>query len=1519
MTSSMLTGDRRYAPARRGGGMTSLGKIVVPKPINLPSQRLENHGLDPNVEIVPKGTHSWGTRSSSSTPNAWGSSTLSPNTDGGSGSPSHLSGRPSSGGSGTRPSTAGSDRTHDPIASAWGTNSRPSSASGALTSNQTSFTSLRPCSAETRPGSSQLSRFAEPLSDNSVAWVATGTAEKLGGTSSKNEGFSLTSGDFPTLGSEKENSGKNTESQDHDSCSRPGSSSGGVAPGKESAENSAGDASINTNAKMEPANSWRRENPMCGEDGLRPSMEKWHPDHQLCPNSNIRPQNYDSWHGPPVNNPPGGVWYRGPPGGPPFAPPIAPGGFPMEPFPYYCPQIPPTALANPQQGPPPGPGPRGPHPTNGDMYRPHMHDAFMRPGMPFRPGFYPGPVPYEGYYASHMGYCNSNDRDIQFMGMAVGPAPYNRFSGQNAPDPGNSHGRPGGYGPPSGHTMVPEQLESGHPQDIRGPFKVLLKQHDGLEGKDKEQKWDDMMATNASYPGKAGHQRKSSWENGWSADEKNNKERNTRRIGEEFSSEANGNQGGVKVKPLEHVGNWKAADDSSVKKLEHAASGFPEVSTAPKDPSLIRKIEGLNAKARASDGRQEVKFSSSREEHKNRLQGGNARSNHSANEAGNSYASLERTHVCGISDTASHEDRISAADKSHEVTDAIGTASSRRSTHGMHGRLDHHGKGRFSTQEAEGWRRRSHVADLPSVLPSSHFESSNVHRQDHSPAEATEKSGSYHQGKDDGESVLPHPDPSDSQVQRAKMKELACQRVKQREKEEEERARDQKAKALAKLAELNKRTKAAKSLSEVLPGMPKATHKESVVIHDELEPLQQDVSRADGDHPDNAPQTYDNRASKQKRVSYRQKQNGPLEKTCNDKLMTSIIEAPKNVTDVAANAPVSIEGATEMTTSPESTLPINPTATTESSVHHGRRKNRNGKNKYKVEEASSMAVVVTPTLSKEITALDISVESSKSKASESVSDPSSQTDSRDGNQSLDHRTSSPNEEVQGRVNNQWKSQYSRRMPRNPQANKSTEKFQSGDAVIWAPVRSHNKIEATDEASQKTLVDAISEPMKSDQQVQNNTRNKRAEMERYIPKSVAKEMAQQGSIPHSAAPLINQITPDETAGRPESRSLGNESSQSPATGMGKVVSILESKNGDGRQNKSGKRNGSWRQRGSSESTMFFTSKNVQKSIEHQVQKPDVSSVKEQLGHYDEWSDSDGWNIPEKSEVPITVPAIKDHGATARARRQSYRGHKSSHDPDEKRINTGDAEKVHVQTLGSEMHQADSAATSKENRAVGERPASHWQPKSQPISVTTNPGSRASGGQNTGSEVGRGNKKDSTSQNGMPVLPQPDKDIAAEAQSHPDGSLSARSNLEEDPSTGHQEGKKERKIASHKGHPAEPSPLNMDFQQRVSSGFRKNGNQNSRFGREHDSRGGEWSGPGKDNEHHNRERQRQNSHYEYQPVGPQYNNKANNYESSKDGSHNSVARSRERGQSHSRRGGGNSHGQQPGGARVDANYD
>ncbi|KAM0848014.1 hypothetical protein ACQ4PT_054647 [Festuca glaucescens] len=96
MASSLLTTDKRWAAPTRKSGMTVLGKI--PKPINLPSQRLENQGLDPNVEIVPKGTHTWGSKPGPTTPNAWNSSSLlSPKKDGSVGAPSQFNGRPSSG------------------------------------------------------------------------------------------------------------------------------------------------------------------------------------------------------------------------------------------------------------------------------------------------------------------------------------------------------------------------------------------------------------------------------------------------------------------------------------------------------------------------------------------------------------------------------------------------------------------------------------------------------------------------------------------------------------------------------------------------------------------------------------------------------------------------------------------------------------------------------------------------------------------------------------------------------------------------------------------------------------------------------------------------------------------------------------------------------------------------------------------------------------------------------------------------------------------------------------------------------------------------------------------------------------------------------------------------------------------------------------------------------------------------------------------------------------------------------
>ncbi|TYI93538.1 hypothetical protein E1A91_D02G142400v1 [Gossypium mustelinum] len=1574
MTSSTLSGERRWASARRSG-MTVLGKVAVPKPINLPSQRLENHGLDPNVEIVPKGTLSWGSKSSSSS-NAWGSSTLSPNTDGGGSSPSHLSARPSSGGSGTRPSTAGSDRAHEP-ANARGSDSRPSSSSGPVASNQTSLASLRPRSAETRPGSSQLSRFAEAVPEYSGAWNGSGTAEKLGMASSKNDGFSLTSGDFPTLGSEKDTSGNNAELQEHGSQGRPGSSSG-VAPIKEKIGTSVVDISGNENQKSGAANFWRRDNPPYSEDGVRPSMEKWHTDPRgphPYPNTAIPPQHYDAWHGPPINNHPGGVWYRGPPAGPPYGPPVPPGGFPLEPFPYYRPQIPGSAHANPRPVPPPGAGPRGPHPKNGDMYRGPMPDAFVRPGMPIRPAFYPGPVAYEGYYGPPMGYCNLNEREMPFMGMPAGPA-YNRHPGQSAPDPGGSHARPSGFGPP-GKALVAEHFESGHPNDNRGPYKFLLKQHEGWEGKDEEHGSEDNVT---SVVEKGDLKRTSSWENDWKADQRKEEEVNMRTVVDESPTQISDHH--AKVKSSEGVKKARAYGDISVKKMEH-----PEDPGAAKDSSLIQKIESLNAKSRASDGHYESVCRM--EELKNKSQVVNAKAKHFANEVATGSRAVfhDRALASGMTCPTSNEVGVSAGDKRLDLPAAGGADMNRRSTHSRHGRTDHRGRGRFNSEDVDGWRKKPPFTDSSNVKSAAHFENpseSNV--QDYVSLEASDKSGSYPQARDEGELMPPVYDPSDSEAQRSMMRELAKQRAKQRQKEEEERARDQKAKALAKLEELNRRTQTAEGFTPKLESVPdiavqskqeesrmltdeipssrseitssvssptvvadvgqsstvelekptvlsnqqpsvstKIAHKATTEIHNCSLPLQQRVNNDDASLH-NHPKASDGSTSKQKHMGYWKKDPNSLDKSSSEKYISAgTTELPNIRTDAVVDAGPSAEAVANETDSISESFSTQYVVN-ESTMLQKKKNSRSGKNKHKVEEASSTAPLWSG-VSKETNHMS-SVESSKPKSSESKLDPhsfQSLTESKDGNQSSEQDVAFPNEEAYGQLNNQWKSQHSRRMPRNPQAYKSAV---HGDAVVWAPVRSHVKVEVTEEVSHKLAVENVASQTKNDDQVQNNPRNKRAEIERYIPKPVAKEMAQQVISQQPVAHSDDPNATDEIVGRADSGSYGIECSQHSGTATGTVGNPTESRN-DGRQ---GRGHGSWRQRASAEATLqglqdrhYSTpSKNAQKSTEQkQPQKPDFSLVKEQP-KYDEWNTSDGWNMPENPDSTVPpVPVSRYQGMTGRGKRHPFKGQKgggNNYNSDHKKTNYGEADKLNPQSSAPEMAQLGSPAASKENRGGGDRSASHWQPKSSPINQR---GSRPDSDQNVGAEI-RTNKKDSAPQAKVSHPSQPEKQTSKGVTLPPKDHCVSEKGVEEAHNVGHHEPKRERNVTSHKGRPHSPnqgpglpveaSPSNMDTrnEQQSISGFRKNGNQTNRYGRGHESRG-DWGSSGQEMKQHNppanRERQRHNSHYEYQPVGPQNNNnnsRANNPEGRREGSHGTGARYKERGQTHSRRGGGNFHG-------------
>ncbi|XP_077253564.1 modifier of snc1 [Tasmannia lanceolata] len=1484
MASSMLTGERRWVSARRGS-MTVLGKVSVPKPVNLPSQRLENHGLDPNVEIVPKGTLSWGSHSSSSAPNAWGSPALSPATTAGSvGSPKHLNGRPSSGGSGTRPSTAGSDRSYEP--NAWGPNSRPSSASGVLASNQTSMASSRPRSAETRPGSSQLSRFAEPIAENSVAWGRPGTAEKLGSASSKINSFNLSSGDFPTLGSEK-NSDQHVR-QGHSSQGRPVSASGGAETEKERLEISpTDDVSIDASKEKGTVNTWKSDSPSYPRGGPPPSMENWQRDPQQphpYPNANMAPHHFDPWHGTPIRNSPEGVWYRGGPPPGPYGPAGPPGTYPMEPFGYYHSQAPLPArpVPTPHSGPRPGAGPGGYYPKNGDTYPPHMPDSYVVPSHPVMPvrGVYPGPVPYDGYYGPpRMNFCNPNERDAPVVRMPAGPRAYNRYPNQNFhPDSGSFHVRPGGYAPSS--AMAKDQMEYGHARDThRGPYKVILKQHDSWGDNGAEENRGHSAMTGGPHVERLNTPETTVWENDGEADGRNDEPVNFSKptFGEETTSQT------------------KAADDSLVKKpgtAPNPAEGPQQFPAMKKNATLINKIEGLNTKARISDGRYEMGPVSTKEENTKQFRIVNVKADHSSNELD---SSVDNTEKASTELTASVtvgpkplELQANAALDSSGVGETAHSHAHKRG-HGMQGRTDYRGKGRFNIQESEEWRKKSPGADLsvignvtnaeasqeapeeqelnlPGKAGEEPYVASSLDTSDYKAqrgkmkeiatqrvkqlqreeeertreqkAKAPEKQELNLPGKAGEEPyVASSLDTSDYKAQRAKMKEIAMQRVKQLQKEEEERTREQKAKALAKLEELNRRTlvensthklenkqegfqayagpKTNTGICEEAPGFAlgsksdtpientqnrvgestdlsankpseasSCTPQDPIIAIDSSVPSPQDGNTAEIVSQRVAPQLHDSGVSKHKQMGHKRKQNISHEKNLGDKVTMG--GGTKVHDNVIANANTLSE--------PILASANDTNAIDDSSLQHKKKNSRSIKNKHKPDEAL-LGTDLISSLPTDGHQVNISSESGKLKSSEPVLETSSvhTQENVEGKDfkvevvSSDQGWSQPSEEAHGRVNDQGKPQLPRKMSRSTQAIRPAEKFHGSEAVIWAPVRPPSKTESLVETGPITVVEGNNSLVKNGHGTSNNLRTKRAEMERYVPKQVAKELSQQDSQQVSS-PSLPQSISDMTI-KAQYGSQGAAKSSGPdTTDAGKGGFAIETKNGEAKHSKYGKTHASWRQRGSTESSMVLqgphdgpsssiASKNIQNPVDElQPSKSDIFSPKGPA------KSSDGWNTDNLvSTEGVTVPVeLKDHGISGRGKRKQSKVHKATghyHNPgDHKHLDSGVADKTDAQLSSFESKESDGRNISKtENQGFGEHASSHWQPKSQTYSAHNRHVSRGNGGQRVMDQP-RTPEKEFPSQGTESVPMQKDKDNIAQVQprSHQHESQKSRGN-------------------------------------------------------------------------------------------------------------------------------------------------
>lgn len=790
------------------------------------------------------------------------------------------------------------------------------------------------------------------------------------------------------------------------------------------------------------------------------------------------------------------------------------------------------------------------------------------------------------------------------------------------------------------------------------------------------------------------------------------------------------------------------------------------------------------------------------------------------------------------------------------------------------------------------------------------------------------------------------------------MREIAKQRALQLQREEEERVREQKAKALAKLEELDRRKMAGEAANQKgertpiigdirvgqqeshtvigtviaelktnesgfnlvlspavasvetdsstkhagksveVPRILLPVMQQKGLLESNASPLPRNEDSEDGSTKKVPSQSDDGGISRHKRAGYKQKQNNMSQKSLNEKTISSTtFEVQIDHSHVAI--------ADMLEPPPSDTIPsdsnvLNTSNTVVEPSAQRKRINRSNKPKPKPDESPSAPAL--PPVTSEVTHGNEAIDNGGSNNSVSnlgapvstLSEPDRSVQTREVSSSL------PSEEPQSKVSNQWKPNLSRRIPKNQQAHRFTDKHHGSDTVVWAP-----KAKGSDEVSQ-TSVQESANSVKGNNAVQNSLKGKRAEMERYVPKP---QLAQQGSATPSSS--VSSSRSNEGAMWEQSGSAISEN----------VRSNLEINFGDSSHNKNKKDHGTWRQRGPTDSSQM---KGVHIGLKDSSQVKGVhtgpSPVSEPTKDVQQSKDLVQFGNHTYIDTTTTAvnkdPPAKDQGAAGRGKRHPPRGPRSSgNNPDLDNTSYSEVDGSSIQSSALDGNQMDKSTISKENRSFGERTSSHWQRKSGPNSANNQQGNRNAGGESVTLETNRIPRKDNP-QHKVQVMPQQDKESSNSGlpQPQPGQSFNIKSNVADDSvPRRHQDFEREKKPPPVKGRPYSPSQdpvgsgesphTNTDDQHdhNVTSGTRRTGRQNNRPFRGHDPRG-EWSS-GHDNRPHIPafwDRQRQNVHLEYQPVG--HNHKPEKVEELGEGGADSMdQRHRERGQSHSKRGG------------------
>ncbi|ONM01252.1 protein MODIFIER OF SNC1 1 isoform X1 [Zea mays] len=1453
MASSLLTTDRRWGatPARKSG-MTVLGK--VPKPINLPSQRLENNGLDPNLELVPKGTHTWGSKAPSTTPNAWSSSSiLSTKNDGSSSSSSHFNGRPSSGG-GSRPSTAGSEPLGSP--NAWGPNSRPSSASGTFPSSHLPMATNRPRSAETRPGSSQLSRFADNASDNVKASIRTIDRP---GSSSHGPGFTLSTGDFPTLGSEA------NSQRGHSSKGRPISSSGKeVSQGEQVKSLTTGNGELISQSNNQPVDIMKTE--QHAHTGGAPVLATNVPNEGLQPrpyppNFPMPHPQFDSWRAPP-GHPPEGMWHRGLVPGGPYRPVGPPGSFPVEPFGYYG-QFPPNSEVAARQG----PGHGGYQAKNGDVYHPTPPNSYImnQPVIPVRP-VYQGPVPYDGYYGPRAHFNNANVRDPHFVG---GPGILNQFPNQNDRfHPGHPQNRPGRH-----ETVPREQLEYDKIHVFhRGNPGSLHDNSDRLGGSREFER--NAQPASPLLPHPDGNRTDVNMRTD-TRDTFSESER-TRVLTKSVPNQ----RGSVGTEHLSvydnaHSHHRETGDGTLRKKFKEDGSAalHPVIK---KNAALIEKIESLNNKARNVDARNLPESASSKEfnKHKkstdvssNDVMGMACKSDPAVSVSCVSPAvqRLPNVPIKGTILGPAHP-QLTEFSKAEKLGDSISdhvhrkSDSSRNSYHGPSkdrpaNKFGSHGRGESSTTDLRNNIDHGQQPEIASQLQ---------------PA------------------IVPDDMPAslDYESQRAKMKELAAERAKKLKAEEEERIKNQKAKALAKLEELNRRSSVLQKKSndikvetydahdkqhaglDVTAKLDTSTEPHDVIAPDRLTDLlppndpnhtmvhiqaqstAQSHALDGGKDPDahatsslvknthsnmepvvqkSISQLHDITVVKAKQ-GYR-KRHVSEEKISDEKASASI--TTRNITK---NVDVLIDTVTAVV-APHDDPPT-----------QNKKGTRHLRSKKKLDDAP-VTSKHPPVVLNEPNTVKVSTEPKTHTGGVIISSSIVPTEGTIvtvgsitvGGISLkpmnQERVKSP-DGTNNTESSQPRPQQTRKSGKHQHVLRPVEKPHGNDGILCAPVKPPVPNEHSDGAMPTAAVADLTKPVgKAINDGENVTRTKRAEMERYVPKPMSKELQQQN-------PSDDKEAVDKPSGA-KSHPAAEPKKTSKAHG--------------------GKSNPSWRKRNPDESALVapnsveqadvsYESKEVQ-NFTYQKQPVELGKQDTQL-KFSVDAAAENSSAPVQT-VPLSVGGAKQHSAANRQRRQHVKAQRNeaSGYSNESKGSEGKNDVVYqsatpVMDSNSSNHRNVPRSDVKNSGVVSHSRA--WKPKTNSHPQDSSDGKIAVDGQvdSHGGRLEMNTSKGSDTITHLVTSSEPTKRSDGKEVSH-----SKHENLARE--DGNQKGETE--------------------QEQANPTLRRQGQPNARYhrgGGSHRGRGGYDTG--RPNHVTNVERRKGGSHLEYQPVGPQ--NKAADFQQS-----------------------------------------